>query len=172
MANADIAREGWGVSSSEGTTAATSPSLGRSNLSTKAAPRRGEVPYSVTAEQRLLGMILLDEWECWGEEVETIVSADDFFLPEHQAIWRAVRWLFERGDAVTMPTVAHALEEMGVIDACDKWIGAPYTEPYLVVMMMQEFSAIGSASIARMVKHYADMRAPLNPRRTREIAID
>ena len=140
-------------------------------LSTKAAPRKGEVPYSPSAEYALLGAVMLDEWECWGEEVEKIVTAEDFFFPEHQAIWRAMRWLFANGDPVTVPTVAYAMEQMGVIDACDAWLGPPYTEPYLVELCAHTWSAIGCAAFARIVKHYSDMRSTPS-RYRREIEID
>lgn len=136
--------------------------LGRSTaLSTKAAPRRGEVPHSASTEQRLIGCVLIDEWECWGEEVERIIAADDFFLPEHQAIWQAFRWSFERGWPVTIQTTAYALSEMAVLEKVDEWVGEPGTEAYLVMLQCREFSAIGSEAYARIIKDYAERRKML-----------
>lgn len=140
----------------------------------KAAPRRGDVPCSLAAEQALLGCVLIDEWEVWGEIAEFPVEASDFFLPEHQAIWRAFRFLADSGTEVTAPSTALALAELGVIDAVDTWLGVPAlpgTEPYLAELTAATFSAKGCAAFIRMVQHYSAMRAPVNANSRRMLAL-
>ena len=127
----------------------------------KAAPRRGDPPASIAAEQALIGCVLLDEWQVWGEVEDVPVEAEDFFQPEHQAIWRAFRWLYDHGTPVTGISTTHALEQIGVLDAVDSWLGPPWTEPYLAQLEGETWSATGCSAFARMVKHYSAMRAPV-----------
>ena len=141
-------------------------------LSNKAAPRRGEVPCSAQAEYALLGCVLVDDFEVWGELEMYSLEAEDFFYPENKAIWRAFRWLYDQGMEVTTASTAFALERIGMIDAVDKWLApTSSTEPYLAELWGACFSAKGSGAFIRMVKHYSDMRAPLSHSKW-EIEID
>ena len=137
----------------------------------KAAPRRDEIPASPAAEQALIGCVLLDEWQVWGEIEEVPVAAEDFFQPEHQAIWRAFRWLYERGTPVTVISTTHALCQIGVIDAVDSWLGQPWTEAYLAQLQGEMYSATGCSGFARIVRHYSDMRAPTSSSSRRVMAL-
>ena len=144
-------------------------------LSRKAAPRRGEVACSAQAEYALLGCVLIDDFEVWGELEELTLDAEDFFFPEHKAIWRAFRWLFEQGMEVTIPTTVYAMQQMGTLDAVDGWLGRdsyPGTETYLVELASASFSAKGCGAFMRIVKHYSAMRAPLATHAKWEIEID
>ena len=117
-------------------------------------------PYQ--AEYALLGCVLIDDFEVWGELEEYPLDAEDFSLPEHRAIWRAFRWLFEQGMEVTIPSTVYALQRTGTIDAVDNWLGKhsyPGAETYLVELSASSFSAKGSGTFIRMVKHYSNMRA-------------
>lgn len=139
-----------------------------------AAPRKGDVPWSLAAEQALLGCVLIDEWEVEGELEEFPVNASDFFLSEHQAIWRAFRYLHDHGREITAPATAFALAELGVIDAVDTWLGVPAlpgTEPYLAELTAATFSAKGCGAFIRMVQHYSAMRAPVNANSRRMLAL-
>lgn len=126
----------------------------------KAAPRRDDLPASPAAEQALIGCVLLDEWQVWGEVEDATIEAEDFFLPEHQAIWRAFRWLYERGTPITVISTTHALGQIGALDAVDVWLGPPWTEPYLAQLEGETWSATGCSVFAGMVRHYSRMRAP------------
>ena len=135
----------------------------------KAAPRKGDVSCSYAAERAMVGCILLDEWEVWGEVDEVGLTAEDFMAREHQAIWKACERLRDSGEDVTWVSVACELERMGVIDAVDSWIGPPYLEPYLVQAQAEHWSAKGGSSFAREVKRYAAQRT--DKRARREIAL-
>jgi replicative DNA helicase len=129
-------------------------------------------PYQ--AEYALLGCVLIDDFEVWGELEEYPLDAEDFFLPEHKAIWRAMRWLCEQGMEVTIPSTVYALQKTGTLDAVDNWLGKhsyPGAATYLVELSSASFSAKGCGAFIRMVKHYSDLRAPLSHSKW-EIEID
>lgn len=125
---------------------------------TKAAPRRGELPWSMSAERALLGALLVDADEGWREGVHETVSAHDFFYLPNRAVYVAMRALTKKRIAVTCPTVAYELAEQGVIDDLDADLAPEYTEPYLVGLMAESFAATGCIAFARMVREYADRR--------------
>jgi replicative DNA helicase len=116
------------------------------------------VPYSIAAEQALIASVLLDEWIVWGEEVQQIVAPSDFFMPEHQAIWRAFHYLFERGEAISWLSTGEALKDMGLINQVDDAVGPPYTEAYLVVITNAHYAATGCSSYARTIKDCSERR--------------
>lgn len=129
-------------------------------------------PYQ--AECALLGCVLIDDFEVWGELDEYPLGADDFLFPEHKAIWRAFRWLCDQGMEVTIPSAVYALQQTGTIDAVDNWLGKhsyPGAETYLVELSGASYSAKGCGAFIRMVKHYSDTRAPITARSRREIAL-
>lgn len=72
-------------------------------------------PHNVEAEQSLLGSMFLS-----ADAVEScvaIVDIEDFYRPPHQKIFKAIRELHTRGDAVDQVTVADRLEQTGDLDA-------------------------------------------------------
>lgn len=138
-----------------------------------AAPRKGDMLASPAAERALLGCVLVDEFEVWGELVEVPLCAEDFAYPENQSLWRAFRWLYEQGMEITATATVYALERIGLLDAVDRWLGAPAVavEQYLFELLQECFSAKGCMAFARIVKHYSDMRAPLSRRSGLEMAL-
>lgn len=135
----------------------------------KAAPRKGDVACSYAAERALIGCVLIDEWQVWGEIEEMGLSAEEFMFREHQAIWKACERLRERGEDVTVISVACELQRMGLIDSVDSWVGPPYLEPYLVQAQWEQWSATGCSTFAREIKRYAEQRTGNQARR--EIAL-
>lgn len=131
------------------------------SVSSKAAPRRGEVPYSIEAERSVLAGILLDEAEAWRVGIDRLITAEDFFMPEHTAIYRAMEWCRGRGKPITSPCVASALSAMGVIDDVDRWLGPPWTEPYLVELCGNHLAPTWLETHAGIVKEYAERRAQI-----------
>lgn len=123
-----------------------------------AAPRRGELPQSMSAERALLGALLVDADEGWDEGVHATVKAGDFFFPPHRAIYAAIRSLATKKTQVTCPTVTFELSEQGVIDDVDAGVKPDYTEPYLVGLMAESFAATGCIAFARIVRDCADRR--------------
>ena len=140
----------------------------------QAAPRRGELPASYEAEQAIIGCVLLDEWRVWMEleQENQMLTPEDFYYPEHQAIWRAAVNLFEAGNAIRVLAIVHEMSRLNVLDAVDSWVGVPYTEPYLTQLQFNTWSAVGCSAFARIIKQKALGRNALTvetPRR--EIAL-
>ena len=52
------------------------------------------VPVSVEAEQSVLGSILIKPAECF-EAISGLITADDFYMKEHQLIFTAMQEMFQ-----------------------------------------------------------------------------
>ena len=48
-----------------------------------------KMPYSLDAEQSVLGSIIIDP-ECF-DDIAQLISSEDFYLPEHEQIFYAIR---------------------------------------------------------------------------------
>lgn len=72
-------------------------------------------PHSIEAERSVIGGLLLsaDSWDAIAE----IVTAGDFYRPEHRAIFRQIALLVDRGEPVDVITVADRLLATGELDA-------------------------------------------------------
>lgn len=72
-------------------------------------------PHSIEAERSVIGGLLLsaDGWDAIAE----IVTAGDFYRPEHRAIFRQIALLVDRGEPVDVITVADRLLATGELDA-------------------------------------------------------
>jgi replicative DNA helicase len=73
-----------------------------------------KLPFSLIAEQSLLGCILIDP-ECFNELTE-LVNAEDFYLAEHKQIFLAMRELYLADHAIDVVTLIDALVRAGVYD--------------------------------------------------------
>ena len=79
----------------------------------QAADQRG-VPRSIEAERSVLGALLLD-CSAVGDVTE-ILSADDFYLPAHRAIYAAVISTYDRQSHTDVLTVQEELSREGKLD--------------------------------------------------------
>lgn len=73
-----------------------------------------KLPFSMIAEQSLLGSILIDP-ECLNELTE-LVSSDDFYLAEHKQIFLAMHELYLTNHSIDVVTLIDALVRAGVYD--------------------------------------------------------
>ena len=73
-----------------------------------------KLPFSLIAEQSLLGSILIDP-ECLNELAD-LVSSDDFYLAEHKQIFSAMRELYMTDHSIDVVTLIDALVRSGVYD--------------------------------------------------------
>lgn len=72
-------------------------------------------PHSLEAERSVIGGLLLspDGWDLIAE----VVTASDFYRPEHRAIFRQIAKLVDEGSPVDVVTVADRLLTTGELDA-------------------------------------------------------
>lgn len=68
-------------------------------------------PYSLEAEQSVLGGLLLDN-EAW-DRISGVLVADDFFRKEHRLIFRAIHYLAENFKPIDVVTLFEFLEQEG-----------------------------------------------------------
>ena len=72
-----------------------------------------KMPYSVEAEQSVLGCIIIDPEKCF-DEVAQIIKGDDFYVDVHKEIFDAIYGLRFDNKATDLITIVNALIENGV----------------------------------------------------------
>lgn len=70
--------------------------------------------FSLEAEQSVLGGLMYDEksWDLVGH----LLKSDDFWRPDHRAIYSACEWLAKAGRGIDWVTLAALLKERGLLD--------------------------------------------------------
>ncbi len=109
----------------------------------------GLPPHDIAAEEAIVAALLLDD-DAYAR-VLPIVRPEDFFREQNGWVYEACLSLAERGEALTVPTVAHELEREGHLEP----IGG---EPYLQEIAGKYFTAIGVEAHARIVARDAMYR--------------
>ena len=66
-----------------------------------------KMPYSLEAEQSVLGSILIDP-ESFAD-IASIMDAEDFYTPDHREIYRAMQDLFLANRTIDLVTLLDAL---------------------------------------------------------------
>lgn len=73
------------------------------------------MPYSVEAEQSVLGGILIDH-NCISA-VSELIGEDDFYFEHNRAVYRVMLELFNTNKPIDLVTVSDALKGQGRLDA-------------------------------------------------------
>lgn len=73
------------------------------------------IPCSYDAEQAVLGGLMLDN-DRW-DEVILLLAPDDFFAPQHRAIYRAMAALAADSQPLDLITLANQMESLGQIES-------------------------------------------------------
>ena len=76
--------------------------------------RENQPPFSQDAEMSVLGAMMMDETSL-AKGVE-LLRVDDFYLPAHRTIFKAILQLFDEKKAVDLLTVKDYLERSGELD--------------------------------------------------------
>ncbi len=106
-------------------------------------------PHSLEAEQSVLGSVLVDASVL--ERLEGTITADSFYRPGHQKIWRAMEALAARGEPVDLVTVSEELRREGALDE----VGG---HTYLVGLAEMTPTAAYAEHYARIVAEKAALR--------------
>ncbi len=72
------------------------------------------MPYSLEAEQSLLGSIMIDP-SCM-DDIAALTSADDFYMPEHAEIYRAMQSMYASSKNIDVVTLIEQLVQLGTYD--------------------------------------------------------
>jgi replicative DNA helicase len=105
-------------------------------------PTTGLPPHDVAAEEAVIAALLLDD-DSYAR-VLPIVQPEDFFREQNGWIYEACLAVGQRGESITIPTVAHELDRAGRLDPAGG-------EPYLVEIAGKYFTAVGVEAHARIV---------------------
>ena len=73
-----------------------------------------KLPFSLEAEQSLLGSILIDPM-CM-DEIAPLISAEDFYVPEHTEIFRAMQSMYLKSKNIDVVTLTDELVKSGTYD--------------------------------------------------------
>ncbi|MEJ5300581.1 MAG: replicative DNA helicase [Thermodesulforhabdaceae bacterium] len=106
-------------------------------------------PHSKEAEQSLLGGLLQDQDAVPG--VLEILKGDDFFIPSHRKIFKAITELFGENQPIDLVTVAERLRTKGELES----IGGA---TYLAQLTERVFSAEHAVTYAKIIADKAILR--------------
>jgi replicative DNA helicase len=106
-------------------------------------------PYSVEAEQSVLGGLLLDN-SAW-EKIADLLTADDFYRADHRLIYRHISLLVEDNKPADALTVAESLERSAKLEE----VGG---QAYLGSLAVNTPSAANIRRYAEIVRERAIMR--------------
>lgn len=111
------------------------------------------LPANVDAERSVLGAILLND-ECYHSIAE-ILESKDFYVPAHQAIYKAIVSLAEKNQRIDMITLQNELEVQKELDLAG---GVVY-----LVGLQEDIPAVGLIEQhARIVKEKSTLRVLIN----------
>ncbi|MEE0808417.1 MAG: replicative DNA helicase [Acutalibacteraceae bacterium] len=74
----------------------------------------GKLPYSVEAEQAVLGSIIMDPKSI--SDVAVVAKADFFYIPQHKDIYNAITSMYEMSQTIDFVSLLERLKKNGVYD--------------------------------------------------------
>jgi replicative DNA helicase len=108
-----------------------------------------KLPFSLIAEQSLLGSILIDPKAL--NEIADLITSDDFYLDEHRQIYLAFQELFSQNSEIDLVTLIDTLVRKGIYD---KSGGQEYIRTLAEVVP----NALNVKDYARIVKEKSTLR--------------
>ncbi len=109
-----------------------------------------KVPFSLEAEQSVLGSILIDP-ESFSE-ISSLINSDDFYLPSHRRIYEAMQKLFLQNRIIDLITLIDLLVRDGVYETGEEG------KKYIKVLAEIVPSATNIKDYARIVREKAILR--------------
>ena len=106
-------------------------------------------PHSVSAEQAVLGGLMLDN-DRW-DDIATIVSADRFYSRPHGVIFSAMQTLLLQNKPIDLITLAESMEQQGTLEQCGGFA-------YLAELSKNTPSAANIVAYAEYVASYGQKR--------------
>lgn len=106
-------------------------------------------PYSITAEQAVIGALMLDK-QAWDKVADFLIE-DDFYRRDHQLIYRAIRMLAEKQSPLDVITLSETLEQLGWLEECGGLA-------YLATLAKETPSAANIVAYAEIVREKSVLR--------------
>ena len=73
------------------------------------------MPYSIEAEESLLGNIMLYK-DAMRETVDSGITVEDFYLEKHQSIYNLMSAMYERRESIDTVSLSQKLKDFGIYD--------------------------------------------------------
>ena len=106
-------------------------------------------PYSISAEQSVIGALMLDK-QAWDKVADFLVE-DDFYRRDHQLIYRAIKLLAEKQSPLDVITLSETLEQLGWLEECGGLA-------YLATLAKETPSAANIVAYAEIVREKSVLR--------------
>ncbi|MFM2007517.1 MAG: hypothetical protein RLZZ09_3172 [Pseudomonadota bacterium] len=106
-------------------------------------------PYSITAEQSVIGALMLDK-QSWDKVADFLIE-DDFYRRDHQLIYRAIKILAEKQSPLDVITLSEILEQLGWLEECGGLA-------YLATLAKETPSAANIVAYAEIVREKSVLR--------------
>lgn len=106
-------------------------------------------PYSITAEQSVIGALMLDK-QAWDKVADFLIE-DDFYRRDHQLIYRAIKLLAEKQSPLDVITLSETLEQLGWLEECGGLA-------YLATLAKETPSAANIVAYAEIVREKSVLR--------------
>ena len=110
---------------------------------------RNEYPAAVEIEKKLLSAMMLKDGAAIPD-VETIVTAEDFYRPQHRMIYQAMVDVYNRGTAPDVLLVEEELRQRGLLESVEHY--------YLYSLIDMEYSTARATAYAETIKNKALLR--------------
>ena len=107
------------------------------------------MPFSLEAEQSLLGSILIDP-SCM-DNLAAVIGADDFYLPEHSEIFSAMQSMYLKSKNIDVVTLIEELVQSGTYDEAGG-------REYLKLVAQAVPAAVNALDYAKIVRDKAILR--------------
>jgi replicative DNA helicase len=118
------------------------------------APASPSTPYSIEAEEGVLGAVLIDS-QIYYECKVNIKDKENFYIHKHRMVWQAYEELFKQKLPVDLLTVSEQLDRMGMLGD----VGGP---AYLMSLIAQVPSSLNAPAYAQIVRAHFVRREMIN----------
>ncbi len=109
-----------------------------------------KLPFSLEAEQSVIGSVLINP-DCF-DEIAQLISSEDFYLPEHEQIFYAMKGMYASSKTVDVVTLADELVKEGVYQDTDS------LNSYIRTIIQTVPSAANVVDYAKIVKDKSVLR--------------
>ncbi len=106
-------------------------------------------PYSINAEQSVIGALMLDK-QSWDKVADMLIE-EDFYRRDHQLIYRGIRILAEKQSPLDVITLSESLEQLGWLEECGGLA-------YLATLAKETPSAANIEAYANIVREKSILR--------------
>ncbi|MFM8444329.1 MAG: replicative DNA helicase [Methylococcus sp.] len=106
-------------------------------------------PYSITAEQSVIGALMQDK-QAW-DKIADFLLEDDFYRRDHQLIYKGIKLLAEKQSPLDVITLSETLQQLGWLEECGGLA-------YLATLAKETPSAANIVAYAEIVREKSVLR--------------